>query len=71
MGSNDISELLKLGIAERLAIAEELWASVASEREKLPAGEFEKVFIEKRLDEYLKNPSATIPWSEVRRNLGL
>jgi putative addiction module component (TIGR02574 family) len=71
MGKNDISELLKLGAPERLAIAEQLWASVSSEYESAPAIEAEIAFIDSRLDGYLKNPQDTVPWSDVKKELGI
>ncbi len=71
MGQNDISELLKLGAPERLAIAEQLWESVSSEQETLPASAQEIAFIDQRLDAHLKNPEQTVPWSQVKKELGL
>jgi putative addiction module component (TIGR02574 family) len=71
MGKNDISELLKLGALERLAIAEQLWASVSSEYENAPLSDAEVAFVNSRLDGYLKNPQDTVPWSQVKKELGL
>jgi putative addiction module component (TIGR02574 family) len=71
MGKNDISELLKLGATERLAIAEQLWESVTSDAERLPATESGVAFIDQRLDAYLKNSQDTVPWSQVKKDLGL
>jgi putative addiction module component (TIGR02574 family) len=61
MGQNDISELLKLGALERLAIAEQLWDSVVSEPDKLPASEQEINYINQRLDAHLEYPNETVP----------
>jgi putative addiction module component (TIGR02574 family) len=71
MGKNDFSELLKLGAPERLAIAEQLWASVSSEYENAPPSDAEIVFVNSRLDGYLKNPQDTVPWAQVKKELGL
>jgi putative addiction module component (TIGR02574 family) len=71
MGQNDISELLKLGAPERLAIAEQLWESVSSEQESLPATAQEIAFIDQRRDALLTNHAQTIPWSRVKKELGL
>jgi putative addiction module component (TIGR02574 family) len=71
MGKNDISELLKLGAPERLAIAEQLWASVSSEYESAPPSDAEIAFVNSRLDGYLENPQDTVPWSQVKKELGL
>jgi putative addiction module component (TIGR02574 family) len=71
MGTNDITDLLKLAVSERLAIAEELWASVATEHERAPVSEAEEKFVNTRLNEYLANPSDVVSWSEVKKGLGL
>lgn len=41
IGLDNITDLLKLAIPECLAIAEELWASVAAERERASSSEAE------------------------------
>ncbi len=71
MVTNDISELLKLGTSERLAIAEQLWASVSSDSERLAPTESEIAFVDQRLDAYLKNPKDTVPWARVKKGLAL
>ncbi len=71
MGQNNISELLKLGAPERLAIAEQLWESVSSEQETLPASAQETAFIDQRLDAHLMKPEQTVPWLQVKKDLGL
>jgi putative addiction module component (TIGR02574 family) len=71
MGQNNISELLKLGTLECLAIDEQLWDSVVSEREQVPASKHEIDYINQRLDEHLKNPSETVPWPQIKKELGL
>lgn len=71
MGTNDISELLKLAASERLAIADRLWTSVAEEAEADPATKAELEFINRRLDAYLKNPEDVVSWAAVKKDLGL
>jgi putative addiction module component (TIGR02574 family) len=71
MGSNDISELLKLDRNERLAIAERLWASVVAESEASPTTKSEIDFINRRLDAYLADPTGVVSWSVVKKDLGL
>ncbi len=71
MGSNDISELLKLKRSERLAIAEKLWASVAEETEQSPASAADIQFIDARLDAHLESPESAVPWSQIKKELGI
>jgi putative addiction module component (TIGR02574 family) len=71
MGTNDINELLKLDASQRLEIAEQLWESVCVESEAAIASPAEIAFIDRRLNEYLKNPTDVVPWAQVRKELGL
>lgn len=71
MGTNDIAELLKLEVNERLAIAEQLWESVRAEREDQASSSAEVLFVNERLDAYLKDPSGTVGWNQVKKELGL
>jgi hypothetical protein len=59
MGSNDITELLMLTAAERIAIAERLWASVVEEVELELASATGDEMIGQRRDGYpdSSNPS--------------
>ena len=70
MGNNDIAELLKLDAPERLAVAEKLWASVSTEYESAPPSDVEIAFVNSRLDGYLTNPQDTVPWAQVKKELG-
>lgn len=71
MGSHHLPKLLKLQASERLSIAEELWASVSVEEELATPSDADIAFVNKRLDAYLKNPDRTIPWSQIKTELGL
>lgn len=71
MASAQLSRLLKLPVAERIALAMALWESLGDDEKEAELGlspEQERE-IDRRVEEYLQNPSAAIPWSEVRRKL--
>jgi putative addiction module component (TIGR02574 family) len=66
------SDLLKLDVATRLELIEELWDSIASDEEaarQLPVSEAERAMLDARLREYRANPDAGQAWAEVRAEI--
>jgi putative addiction module component (TIGR02574 family) len=66
---NDIRDIFKLPLAERIKLAQDLWDSVADETENFPLTEEQQQEIERRLAELDANPSDVSEWSEVRERL--
>jgi putative addiction module component (TIGR02574 family) len=64
-----LDELLKLSVAERIQLAEDLWESIASEPEALPITDVQRAEIERRLVEHDRDPESAIPWEEARGRL--
>jgi putative addiction module component (TIGR02574 family) len=64
-----LDELLKLSVAERIQLAEDLWDSIASEPEALPITDVQRAEIERRLVEHDRDPESAIPWEEARGRL--
>ncbi|MDH5193784.1 MAG: addiction module protein [Nitrospira sp.] len=65
-----IAELLKLSPAERIQLAEDLWDSVATHPEHLPAlSDDQRKEIERRLAEHSRNPDSALSWEDVRARL--
>jgi putative addiction module component (TIGR02574 family) len=63
------AELLKLDVAERLELIEELWDSIASDPQvvgQLPLTDDERRLLDARLQGHRASPGAARPWSEVR-----
>jgi putative addiction module component (TIGR02574 family) len=56
----------RLSVEDRLALAQEIWDSVAREVERAPLTEAQRLELERRLAESLARPDAVIPWEEVR-----
>lgn len=68
---NDISELFKLSVEERLQIVEDLWDSIAADTQDKP---FElsdelKAELERRMAEHEARPESALSWEEVRARL--
>ena len=64
-----LDELLKLTVAERIQLAEDLWDSIAAKPGALPLTDTQRAEIDRRLAEHSRNPEAAIPWEEVRTRL--
>jgi putative addiction module component (TIGR02574 family) len=64
-------ELLKLSLAERLELVEELWDSIAAEceREPFPLTDAQREDLERRIRELDEHPERAIPWEEARERL--
>ncbi len=65
-----MSQLQSLGIdrltvAEKIALAQAIWDSIASEVERAPLTDAQKEEVDRRLAAHRANPQAAIPWEQV------
>lgn len=70
--TSDLREaLFKLTAAERLELVEELWDSIAAEREKepFPLSAAQREELDRRIRELDEHPERARPWEEVRERL--
>ena len=66
------ADLLKLDIAQRLELIEELWESIVEEANvgaTLPLSAADRELLDQRLREDDEDPDAAIPWSEAKARL--
>ena len=65
-------DLLKLDVAERLELIEELWNSIANDpsaASQIPLTDDERALLDERLREHRANPDAARSWAEVRAEI--
>ena len=64
-------ELLKLSVAQRLELVQELWDSIAAdcEREPYPLTDHHRQDLEQRLAEADTDPKGGAPWQEARERI--
>ena len=55
----------QLSLAERLALVQAIWDSIAAEIESSPLTEAQGQEVDRRLDAHRANPQAAIPWEQV------
>lgn len=55
----------KLAVAERIALVQAIWDSIAAEVESSPLTEAQRQEVDRRLAAHRTNPQAAIPWEQV------
>jgi len=63
------ADLFSLSIPERIQLVEDIWDSIAIQPEKVELSSDTKCELDKRLEEYEKNPQDQSSWDEVRSRL--
>ncbi|MEO6788702.1 MAG: addiction module protein [Chthoniobacteraceae bacterium] len=59
----------ELSASKKLLIFEELWDAIALELSAVPMQDWQRSELEKRYEEYTRNPFEGSPWPEVRERL--
>ncbi len=64
-----LSEVLSLPLEERLRLVESIWDSIAQFPEALELTEAQRLELDRRLESYEADPSAGVPWAELKARL--
>lgn len=67
--STQLADILELPIKERIKLVEDIWDSIAAVPEAVKLTDEQMAEIERRLEDYRKNPGNVIPWEEARERL--
>jgi putative addiction module component (TIGR02574 family) len=65
----NLTDVLALPIAERLKLVEAIWDSIAEVPEAIAVTPAQQAELDRRLDDYLRDPASGSPWSEVRARI--
>jgi putative addiction module component (TIGR02574 family) len=69
MSTAPLTDLLRLSLAERIQLVEDLWDSVAAEAnedpQRLPVPQAQLEIVARRSKAYQRNPSAAVPLEEA------
>ena len=68
MSTNFSEELLKLSIAERIQLVEDLWDSIAQTPQEIPVTDAQKAELDRRLARFAQD-STRRTWDEVKQRL--
>ncbi len=66
MSSNLTEEAKKLSVAERIALVEEIWDSIAEENGCFELTEAQQQELDRRLESFRGNPSQGRTWEEIK-----
>jgi len=69
MAHPDLAQLLRLPLAERIQLVEDLWDSIAADAESLPLPESHREELARRRAAYRDDPARVVPWEQVRDRL--
>ena len=69
MKSIRLSDVLELSVSERLKLVEAIWNSIADAPEALELSDAQRSELDRRLEEYERNPGSGSPWSEVKARI--
>ena len=59
----------RLTVEERLELLEQLWDSLVDTPERIPLTDAQREELDRRLDDFERDPSIGIPWDEVRKRI--
>ena len=60
----------QLPVEERLALVEDIWDSIASERAALPLPDAQRTELDRRIAEHESNPDDVVPWEDIKASIG-
>jgi putative addiction module component (TIGR02574 family) len=61
------SHIVEIPIDQRIQLVEDIWDSIAEIPQSIP--EWHKNELEKRLEEFHKNPEGVSPWAEIKEKI--
>jgi putative addiction module component (TIGR02574 family) len=69
MDKISVAEVLRLPVAERILLVEDIWDSISAMPEAVPLTDAQRDALDKRLEMYHRNPQAGSPWAEVKARM--
>ena len=62
-------DVLKLSVAERIQLVEDVWDSIAKVPDAVTLTEEQKEYLDAQLEKHHKDPSSGSPWVEVKKRI--
>ena len=69
MSTPNIEEIVKLSVAERIELVEDIWDSIAATPDSLPVTDAQRQELDRRLADYRDHPDDVRSWQRVRSSL--
>lgn len=64
-----LEKAMQLPIPERIKLVEDIWDSIAAVPEAVKLTDEQMAEIERRLEDYRKDPTRVVPWEEAKERL--
>ena len=64
-----LKDILKLSVAERMRLVEQIWASIAAQPDEIPVTPAQRAELDRRLAAHRRNPERSSPWPTVRARI--
>ena len=65
----DMDAIMRLTVAERVRLVQDIWDTLQPTAEELPLSEEQRSIIDRRLAEHQQDPDSAVPWEEVKARL--
>ncbi|MDZ4797162.1 MAG: addiction module protein [Bryobacteraceae bacterium] len=69
MAKVDLRDILELSDEERIAVAQEIWDSVAEDPNSIPLTPEQRAELERRLNEHNESTDDVVSWDDVQSKL--
>ena len=69
MTSSLLRDILKLTIAERIQLVQEIWDSIITTPESVPLTNSQSQELDRRLEVYEQDPTSGTSWEEVKQRI--
>ncbi|HSW02265.1 MAG TPA: addiction module protein [Sedimentisphaerales bacterium] len=69
MRVNDIPEIARLSVPERILLLEDLWDSIASDESSVPVPQSHRDELDRRLTQYEKDPGRLLTLDDLRAKI--
>ena len=69
MNVRDQAEYRALSTSEKLLLVEEIWEEIIQHADELPVPAWHKAELDRRYEQYLRNPREGSPWPEVKTRI--
>jgi len=63
------SDVLKLSVAERIQLVEDIWDTIADTPEEVPLTDEKKAELDRRMEAHQQNPDEAIPGDTVMKRI--
>jgi putative addiction module component (TIGR02574 family) len=67
MHFNDIPEIARLSVPERILLLEDLWDSIAADESSVPVPQSHRAELDRRLAEYEKDPGKLLSLEDLQQ----